>query len=54
MSKVKQAGAAADNQLDSYEQIAAKLKEQQRVLPAHAALGEREQARLKRKQLEDQ
>lgn len=47
MSKVKIATNEAPV-IDTYEQIASKLKEQTRVQPSHVILGEREQARLRK------
>ena len=50
LSKVKPANAEPP-QIDAYEQIASKLKEQSKVQPAHVVLGEREQARLRKQKL---
>ena len=50
MSKVKTSTETTTG-LDSYEQIAAKLKEQVRAQPAHVILGEREQARMRKSKL---
>jgi hypothetical protein len=49
MSKVKTSSEAAP--LDSYEQMAARLKEQQRAVPAHVMMGDREQAKLRKQKL---
>ena len=52
MSKVKTENYTEDPKIDSYEQIASKLKEHQRAAPAHVLLGEREQARARKQKLE--
>ena len=53
MSKVKQSTREpVAPELDSYEQIAAKLKEQQKVIPNHVLMGEKEQARMRKQKLE--
>lgn len=48
LSKVKQTTDAQTTVIDSYEQIASKLKEHQKAAPAHVLLGEKEQARMRK------
>ena len=51
LSKVKVA-SADDGVIDSYEQIAAKMKEQTRAVPAHVLMGDKEQARMRKQRLQ--
>lgn len=52
MSRVKTTNIVESNIDKSYEQIAHKLREQERVLPTQVLMTDREQARIKKQKLD--